>query len=397
MMFCTACGAALPDNAKFCMNRGTPTAGASPPGPPAESASPSVYGSYGCSERQGNLVYVPGRGLFLIHESQALCFVPEEGGTPQAYRRKSGNRVQLDGLNVYNGKLYYWRYTEGGAESRTALMVMDLASSERKAVRLSEDVAPGLCGSERFPVVNGAMYLLRAPGNPQNRLCRIELDTGKVSHRDLPDLRTKAMPQDWKDLLDRLGQSLNPDQRSYGFSFTGFAALGEYGYVQRTSFPALVVRFRLDDPADFAYMPVNSCCVLRQSAGAMLSVCSNGLLGIGAAPGLPVPEGSLCITGLAGGGIAGSRCVLDLKKYDSFRKEWWKLSDSLYFIGTLKVDLAARKIKRMNFYVPARDFAPGPDGSAFVYDGEAVYRFPPQFWTQVSCEDDWKRFAIAAF
>lgn len=399
-MFCIECGKPLPDGAKFCAFCGTKQEIPQtfwledslfdqmfPP------VSPSAYGRFGCSEKQGNMVYVPEKGIFFIHEKKNICFVPEKGGKVKFLTKKSKYTIGMDGLNYYQGKLYYLREFEKPDDSGTLLMSMDVDTYERQEVKLSDRIVCSLNSRSRFSVRDGIMYAKR---ESFPFYYEIVLDTGEVRHKDLPDMQTKVMPEDWESRMANLtwpSFEERKNQANYGFKYNGLTILNDYGYVDMLSFPEFAIRFPLDDPTNFEYMPAGSCDLLRTGEWDMFSSCQGGILSV--SWGLPDSAGILRLIKINENKISGVRNLLDLNKYKQAANYWWKVSDDLYFIGNLMLNLATKKLNRVNFCLEAEDFAPAPDGGTYVMTGEGIYCLPMECWTKIKNEDDLKHYIIA--
>lgn len=373
MPFCMNCGTKLPDRAKFCMECGTPlgqaapaqaAAGAEPPAAerrtPPQSQPQGAKHTRGCTRKQGNLVRVPGDGLYFTDWDGASLYRLGEGEQKPKKLNRRVDGCYLDGLNYWRGGIYYLREDMGGG---LILHRYDTATGIKKEVR----PLPKLWGEPHgvgAVVWDGVLY-----GHGMDQACITALDLSTLAEREipLPDLRGKPLPQEWREREPYMEEN-HSGERSYAQRLTGLYVLDGYAYLSVCGASYLNIRFPLDDPEGFAFLPYDSCCAMRKY-GALCPVGSGKLLGTGNL------GGTLYLTDLKSG-----RKVVAIPDLCTNGFGWWSLGGR-FFLENIMLDLKAMKRYRLPFRLDAQDFVPDGAGGVWVLslDG-GLYRLPPEAW-----------------
>ena len=400
-MFCIECGKPLPEGAKFCAYCGKPQPDL-PAVPEQTTAVPDISNDLftplfpverpdsvpGCSEKQGNLVYAPGFGPYFIKDNNLFFFSEKDKKLHQLTKTRDGG---IDGLNYWNGEVFYWKETDFGA----SLFAVQAGSHERRAVKVKPAAGQEEGGIDfydsRFIIRNGVGYSLC---RDRKHLYVLDLMSGCYQCKELPDMRTQPFPEHWKNhpFFDNFKCSHEMDRWNYGEGWYGFYMQGEYGYTAVDGCIPFVVRFSLVEPSQFVYMPAGCGDITRDNG--LFSVYEEG------------SGGRKFILGTnktsAQGGISLTECMRDgsmkvcetaaLKLKDSRAAGWWRAGDR-YVIENYMFDMKAMKIKRLPFTLPAQDFIETGSG-IYVYDRD-LYFLPKDFAQVIRSEEELEQYTAA--
>lgn len=389
-MFCMECGTKLPDNAKFCMNCGTKVGAAASDVPAAPVQSEKKMGI--CSDRSQSMVYVPDVGLFFIQDGKSIVYLPAGAKKCKKAVRKNPNRSYgLYSIAYYDGLLYYWAYFDDGEDTKPyKLMSLDPVTLEKNLVKEYDDprITTPDDNFKTMAVFGNAYYTLGYRRESGNTLMKISLPEGDISEKQLPDLRSKPLPQDWKEPNGYITLNEETQQkRSYG-QFDGyldnFCTVGGYGFVSLSGGSPCTIRFSLDDPDDFTFMPMD-CCTGYKGQGLLTEV--DGVL-------YSVMKGLWCSafwkTPIVNGVPDTSVKLLDLKaqKLDPHGLNgWWRLGRRIY-TEAFYFDLDSEKFFRMPKWavISACDYAQDNKGGCYVLCGDLYYF--PKGWEQSGTDLD---------
>lgn len=413
-MFCMDCGKFLPDGAKFCAFCGKPQPqlSSNPPVPPTYAEPPQPVQTsgglddlcwktqpavMGCSEKQENLVYAPGWGVYFIRERNLFSFCERDGKLRQITRSRQ-EWISYWGLNYWNGEIFYWAEREEGQE----LIAVKVGSHEKRTVRLKpadgqkRDYVPTPDSQDHFYVRNGVGY-----GIFQSYLYTLDMNTGRYQLKELPDLQTQELPEEWvKEGALSQSMELHPEERNYGRRWYGLYIQGQYGYTAMVGYILYIVRFSLEDPSQFTHMPVDCATVVRDMG--MISEYDGGPGGrrmlLGEQRGrYGVRNGGKCIsiTEFMQDGSMKSWNPVSLKMEDGERLEsryWWRAGDR-YVIEDLLLNMKTLKKRRLPVKICANDFMEVAGRIYLLCDD--LYCLPGNFDEVIKSEEDLNRYIVA--
>ena len=391
-MFCMECGTKLPDNAKFCMNCGTKVgqmpASVAPQMPAAQKAPveekpyevrvPEFDFDFGpktgvCSERAQNMVFVPNIGLFFIQDETSIALLPvgEKKSKKVTWLKTYG--LSIKSLAYFEGLLYYWIVNNSDSVAYDCkLMSLHPGTLEKKEIKEYKysDVGYVCEENNRIALYGDSYYCVSGVLSGENLLNRIQLPKGQITSTELPDLRSKPLPADWQRDRYVSVTAETREKRNYGERLNNFRTVGGYGYLSIDTLVRLTIRFPLNDPADFQFMPDGSCsgnCDMGP-----LMVVDHALY---SCVGVYIDEGQ----GLWKTYSTGkTTCVLDFKKNNvrvGRMRSWWRMGSCLY-IGNLKVDLSENKFRHLPSWVnelEVSDYIEDDRGGCYVYSGNIYY------------------------
>ncbi len=410
-MFCMDCGKFLPDGAKFCAFCGKPQPqlSSNPPVPPTYAEPPQPVQTsgglddlcwktqpavMGCSEKQENLVYAPGWGFYFIRERNLFSFCERDGKLRQITRTRIGN---LWGLNYWNGEVFYW--TEG--DNGTNLFAVKVGSHEKRAVHVkpaagqTKNMDPDAYQT-RFYIQNGIGY-----GIARHRyLYILDMNTERYQLKELPDLRTQELPEEWvKDGALAKSMENHPEEWNYNRIWNGLYIHGQYGYTAMVSYIPFIVRFSLEDPSQFTHMPVGCAHILTEHG--MISEYDGGPGGrrmlLGKVCGRR-DDDCIAITEFMQDGSMKSWNPVSLKnkdgkRFESLYSQWWWRAGDRYVIEDLLLNMKTLKKRRLPVKICANDFMEVAGRIYLLCDN--LYCLPGNFDEVIKSEEDLNRYIVA--
>lgn len=399
-MFCMECGTRLPDGAKFCMNCGTRVGQTAESAAPAENKAPAAPVRTApaapvrktelcrCSERGQSMVFVPDTGLFFIKDENSIAYLPVgEKKCKKAVRKNPNRQYGIYSLAYYDGLLYYWIFFGDGSEDKyNKLMSLDPVTLERKLVMECDSAEIGYVddGYTR-PMLYGDAYYTIHNGS----LVKVSLPGGQVTLRELPDLRDKPLPEEWKKPTGYITVDEETLQKkNYGENdFSNFRTVGGYGYISLSGGAPCTIRFPLSDPKDFEFMPFDCCTGFRDYGllTEMNGVLYSGMVGL--------RESGFWLTAVSGGRVGKTIKALDLNSHGLNEygiNSWWRMGKTVY-TGQFSFNAGTRKFTVLPAWarvgyngMEIKDFAEDDRGGCYaVWDG--LYYFP-QGWEESGSE-----------
>lgn len=428
-MFCMDCGKFLPDGARFCAFCGKPQPQLSgnPPAPPAYTEQPQPSGNppappayteppqpvqtsggllddfcwdemppvMGCSEKQGEMVYAPGWGVYFIRDNNLVYFCQADHKVRQITRTRSG---QLRGLNYWNGEVFYWVDGDEGIN----LFAVKVGSHEKRAVRVKP---AGETKDEYLDVDQSSFYIQNgigygiAQGHPRHSyLYVLDMNTERYQLKELPDLRTQELPEDWKKEHHPMFKEEYSEKWNFSGIWSGLYIHGQYGYTSIGSYIPFIVRFSLEDPSRFTHMPVGCARVIKERG--MISEYDGDSSGHRLLLGKDESRISLdriFITEFMRDGSMKAWKPVNLKTKSGVIETdgWWRAGDR-YMVQNLMLNLKTLQMSWLPFEVWADDFLE-VDGGVYVYNNAELYYLPGNFDEVIKSEEDLKRYIVASW
>ena len=346
------------------------------------------------------MVYAPGWGVYFIKDNNLFSFCQTDRKVRQITRTRSG---QLRGLNYWNGEVFYWVDGEEGIN----LFAVKVGSHEKRAVRVKpaakhpENVDPDTYQS-RFYIQNGIGYGIARDYNRHSYLYVLDMNTERYQLKELPDLRTQELPEDWKKENHPMLGEENLEKWNFGGIWSGLYIHGQYGYTSIGTFIPFIVRFSLEDPSQFTHMPVGCARVIKERG--MISEYDGDSSGhrllLGKDEGRRGDGYSLkqiFITEFMRDGSMKSWKPVNLKTKSGVIKTdgWWRAGDR-YMVQNLMLNLKTLKMSRLPFELWAKDFLE-VDGGVYVYNDAELYYLPGNFDEVIKSEEDLKRYIVASW
>lgn len=412
---CGSCGAALATDAVFCHKCGTPVNRAA-----AETlASKSFAASggkvsehiYGCSEKQNDLLYVDGKGIYYLNDCN-LYFLAVGESKPKnvtRYHNKDGWSV---GLNYYNGALWFCRhlYATDDRDCVNNLIRYDVKTGEKSNFieNLPVSSAQDFADYHRMIVRDGLLYYIWSDYK-ESYLMVVDLDSGAIAKREMPRLRNKDVCEEWKTAYrEECGSDISEERPDDPVIFSGLYLHGDYGYAVHAGYAAFNIRFRLDDPSKFDFLPFNSCSSYKKEAGMISVYGDDTLVGCGCYNGEP-----FATTPIGPGFVGESRMHFNMQRdygVDEYQgiygaedgKGWWR-AGSKYFLNRFMVDMEEMKYKKLPFAMFALDFHEMPDGSVWIRGShertgdDGLYHLPANCWEKIRMPEELERYRVCSF
>ncbi len=376
-MFCMNCGKSIPDDAKFCMYCGTKmgeTAAAPAPGPEeAEDRRRDAGGGCLNSVRRNLFSYIPGAGVVAAVDD-GLVFLAEGAKRPRRAATVRGCRNRPLLVGACGGKAYY---TYSKAEGFSGQVVYYYAScdpvkGESEILVRTEDPDYGLEFDKYSPpVAQGDKAYAIAPS--REALLILDLPTGDAEEDSLPVAYGKDYPQEWKADLAQ-SRSLEAVEAAANRKWMGLSVFGDYGYTGLDGAADHMVRFLLDNPRRFEYLPRTPGITAIRSMNLLDECARDKLIG-------------------ASDSYGGNIMLLPtlprigrplVSKWNGELRSWWKCSGVYILAGSGEkadlVDLKTSKVFRWEEILGALDYIPMPDGGVLLYaDNNSLYRLPAGF------------------
>lgn len=404
---CPQCGALLPTGSRFCNQCGASVSGQPKPAAPSFVPSPAAVGKhvYGCSEKQGDMVYVPGKGLYYLYLCN-LYFVAEGETKRRNLTRYLKRTIGLCGLNYYNGGLYFNRCAEVDEDEIYSLVRYDIETGEKSTVVNNLPFNSETTEYNRMIVRDGLLYYIYTAYN-ENCLVIINLGNGNLAKRALPTLRPKDMCDEWKNFKNHrtwsVYENVLESQEDRPVKFDGLYIHGDYGYAVVDGCACFNIRFRLDNPDDFDFLPPDSCSAYKAQCGMISIYNDTTLVGTG------VYDDVFSRTPIGPDYVGNTNKQFDLKEYQGYTdlrislnedgRGWWRVG-SRYFINQLMIDMETLKYKKLPFALHALDFHEMPDGSVYIrgshtgsYD-HSIYRLPANCWEKIRMQEELEKYRV---
>ena len=410
---CSSCGTVLAADAAFCHKCGTQvnSAAAAAPAPKRFVASGSSTSKhvYGCSEKQNDMVYVEGKGLYYLYDCN-LYLLSEGESTPKnltRYHNKDGWSV---GLNYYNEALWFNRhfYSAKDDNYHNHLVRYDVETGE-KGIFIEDLPVSGYQDFDsyhRMIVRDGLLYYIWSSYN-ENYLMVVNLDNGAIIKRELPKLRNKDVCDEWKTAYrEACSYDISVDRPDDTLSFAGLYLHGDYGYAVHAGYAAFNIRFRLDDPSKFEFLPFNSCSAYKREAGMISVYHDDTLVGCGGC------ENEMFATTPVGPSYVGETVKhfsmqreYDTNEYQGISGSenghgWWRVG-SRYFLNRFMVDMEKMEYRKLPFSIFALDFHEMPDGSVWIRgchsyakNDRALYHLPANCWEKIRMPEELDRYRV---
>lgn len=422
-MFCIECGKCLPDGAKFCAFCGKPLpqlsgvqpAPAAYTEPPAASPGgandmdvtllPHLPGTEpvskgcGCSEKQEDMVYAPGRGVYFVSYDELFFFSEESRKVSQLTKKQDDDR--LVGLNLWNNEVFIWKIPNFWTmlESKPELIAIDINSHQKRTVTLKykgEDLPyifeyPDL-RLRRFYVQDGFGYGICKDGR---YLYVLDMSTGEYQLRELPDLRRMPLwTVGWTQFeyfKKILGSKERRSMVNYGLRWGNLYIKGRQGYTALDDAMRFVVRFSLRKPSIYHLLPADCGSIVGNES--MISeywdTKNDRVLLVGIKPG---DESILNITDFSEGVRLLEPIRLKTGEYEGL-SVWWRCGSN-YVIKNNLLDMETLKISRLPIEIKSIDFAETSNGVYLMW-GDFLYHLPKNFKEVIKSEEDLNRYIAA--
>ncbi len=394
-MFCMNCGRSIPDDARFCMYCGTRMGemGVQLPPGPEDAAARRQEAAGGClnSVRRNLFSCIPDMGV-IAAEDDGLVFLAKGAKRPRKVVTVRGCRDKLLLVGACGGKAYYTYSREEGLSGQVVYYYAsyDPAKGESELLVKTEDPDYGLEFDKYSPpVAQGDKAYAIAPG--REALLILDLPTGDAEEDSLPAAYGRDYPQDWKLDLGR-SRGLDAVEAEVNRTWMGLSVFGDYAYTGLDGAADHMIRFPLDDPRRFEYLPYTKG-VTAIRAMNLLDECGEDKL-IGASD-------------TYGGNIMLLPTQPEfgrplMSQWNGELRSWWKCSGVYVLAGSGRradlVDLKTSKVFRWEEIPGALDYIPLPDGGVLLYaDDNCLYRLPFSFLETPSrtLRLDWEIYRLA--
>ena len=360
-----------------------------------------------CSEKNQLMVEVPGKGLYFIANEERLCFYGGAGQEAQALT-KLETGVHLCGLGYSGGKLYYWhecqnrrselygmRLYERDVKTGATRVVWENKNELFRNYRLDDDP-----GRARAILFEGSYLLL---DYADQSIMDITLPGGEQDNLDLPDLRKQLPLYDWmkpNGIVDVRDPSAN-----FGMKFTGFDIVDGMVYLSLEGCQFCTLRFPIDEPEKFTYLPMNSCASVQDDVwGGMLTSMN---MRVFSCPGVVSGKNETAIYEIKADGnlvkmISNANGEVSLINKGA---SWWRLDNTVY-IGAVALNLYERKWHKLspllfdqkehkdNTFGMVKDFFPTKNG-VYLLTGTGLYLVPSDWENKVRTLAEIEQFRIA--
>ena len=394
-MICSNCDANLPGGTNFC-----PRCGNKMEDSPERRVRSSAVQE--CSEKGQLMIWTPSHGLFFFHRDQLF---PYDGASDTLeVLTERARATRLCGMGYSEGNLDYWQECrdERSPEYGMKLLELDIGGNQTRVVwesdgdlfyhfRLDDNPLKG-----RAILYQDYYYLL---DYEDQSLMRVSLADGEQENLPLPDMRRRIPLMDW--LRPRGMIDIRSGSRNFGVRYTGLDIVEDNVYLSLDGCAVCTLRFPLDEPEKFQYLPMNACTAV-QMGGMLTSV--NGR--IYSCPSFAIGTNELGIYEIQENGdllrllsnAAGDLSLVNKGKY------WWRLGDTVY-IGLAALNLLDRKWHRLpdelydyeehrdNPFGQVRDFIPGRAG-VYLLTETGLYLVPRDWEQHAEDLEDLEKFRL---
>lgn len=332
------------------------------------------------------MLYVPGTGLFFVSLTfDGIYFLNENDRKVQKLtRNRNGAGTGCGNLTYYDGGVYFYR---AGGAAKSSLVRYDIKLQELQKLKVKNEIL-----SEAFQEFRGSMdYYLPSYHNGYhyylsdnlNSLYRFSLKTLKSELvGPMPDIRTKQLPQNWEMIdISRI------DEKSYGAYFCELYILDGVGYASLTGMHTAAIRFNLDNPSDFDFMPIDTC-TTRRNDGGIIFPYNNKLIHSSANV---LHSAGIYETTISNGNIGEMNTIvkgdLSSKNYSFIRrysKGWWVQKNRL-FMGRVFFNLETHKIITSPLITIDKEnsrlfYVEDDKGGAYVLSESNLSYYPDKWW-----------------
>ena len=412
MVYCINCGTQLPDGAKFCMKCGTrlpdlnagsvapqkptprkaatPVAGNVAPQKPnsvkaAKSVAETVYVG-----KTGESLYVPGQGLYFIWEHERVYFLADflSGGTHELKElwRVNEKYASIHTLGYHAGQLFFWLWRDSEDENMSGhfLYSFNISALQVRTVFKAKDFRFSEVGDDSA-FYQGAYYVHDRYKNETGEIIKLDLNSGKITRKPMPDFKSMPIPEDWI----KNGNGLMRPGLLNAQLTDRFMVLSGYGYRSFSYGGRPAIRFSLENPADFTFMPLFTgstadISMLTQEKDTIYSYLLNS-------KGDPT---HFYATRMSGNQALENRVLLDgesMEKYGLHTAQgWWRRGSKLYLYGGhdggLLFDMEKEKFLRVKRDMYASDFVEDGRGMTYVFRNSRLYILPPN-WMEIGQEN----------
>ena len=360
-----------------------------------------------CSEKNQLMVEVPGKGLYFIANEERLCFYGGAGQEAQTLTKLESG-VHLCGLGYSGGKLYYWHECQN---QRSALYGMRLYERDVNtgATRVVWENKKELFRNYRLDdnpskaraILFEGSYLLLNYAN--QTILDISLPDGEQDELALPDMKQQLPLYDWmkpNGIVD-----VRDPSKNFGMKFTGFDIVDGMVYLSLDGCTYCTLRFPIDEPEKFTYLPMNSCSTVQDDLrGGMLTSLN---MRVFSCPGTVSGKNETAIYEIKADGNlvkmisnAGGEVSLINKG-----ASWWRLGNTVY-IGAVALNFYERKWHKLspllfdqkehknNTFGVVKDFFPTKNG-VYLLTGTGLYLVPQDWESKVRTLAEIEQFRIA--